>query len=101
MFLGTTVSHELLQLHEHVIGQMLNSGAEISPYFRAGTWVPHCTLAVGIERARMAAAFAACIEAFQPITVQLRELVGAEIGSADAPAAHRFALRDSWSQSPP
>jgi 2'-5' RNA ligase len=81
IFLAPTVSHALLQVHEDVLDRMLSLGAEVDPYFRAGQWVPHCTLAIGLPRAHLAAAFSACVEAFVPISVQLTQLVVVEIGS--------------------
>jgi 2'-5' RNA ligase len=93
VFLAPTPSHELLNLHEVVLERMLSMGAEISPYFRAGIWVPHCTLALGLQNERMAAAMAACVEAFQPISVQLSELGGVEIGTAQGAGGRSW----SWS----
>jgi 2'-5' RNA ligase len=81
IFLAPTPSHELLNLHEVVLERMLSLGAEISPYFGAGAWVPHCTLALGVQNDRMNDALAGCLEAFQPISVQLTALAGVEIGS--------------------
>jgi 2'-5' RNA ligase len=81
IFLAPTASQALLHLEEHVLDHLGTFGAEVSPYFRAGSWVPHCTLAIGIQRDHMAAAFGVCFEAFHPISGQLIQLALAEIST--------------------
>ncbi|MEV2267878.1 2'-5' RNA ligase family protein [Nonomuraea africana] len=50
LFLGATVTHELLTFHNRVHAALANQSIKHWPCYLPGNWVPHCTLAVGLKR---------------------------------------------------
>ena len=49
IFLGSTVTNDLLGLHAQVHESMTQIGLNPDPYYLPGRWMPHCTLALEIE----------------------------------------------------
>lgn len=81
LFLGVTVTAELLTLHAQEYQAANNqavtdqtavkqtvTGQAVGwwPLYRPGHWVPHCTLATGLDREQRAAAFRA-LHGYQPV----------------------------------
>ena len=66
LFLGATVTIELLTLHRRVHAALTDPPIARRPYYLPGNWVPHCTLAQGLssdERARAVE----LLDAFEPV----------------------------------
>jgi 2'-5' RNA ligase len=67
LFLTVPVTTELLALHADVHAALTGQPVEHWPYYLPGNWVPHCTLAEGLDKAQASAAFG-LIYGYEPIT---------------------------------
>lgn len=66
LFLGAVVSAPLLALHAGVCRRLHEQWAHYVP----GSWVPHCTLAMGLTPAQLSAA-AGVLAGFRPIAARV------------------------------
>jgi 2'-5' RNA ligase len=66
LFLGVVVTAELLAFHAEVHAALAGQRVAHWPYYQPGNWVPHCTLAEGLDRAEAAAAFG-LLHGYEPI----------------------------------
>jgi 2'-5' RNA ligase len=82
IFLAPTTSRALIDLQLEVVRGLLDIGAEVEPYWLAGQWVPHCTLATGIPRGLVSTAVGRVYAALQPISARLTRLSLVEIDSS-------------------
>jgi 2'-5' RNA ligase len=57
LFLGVQVTADLLAFHAGVHAALDGQGGQQWPYYLPGSWIPHCTLAEGLDRAEAARAF--------------------------------------------
>jgi 2'-5' RNA ligase len=67
LFLGATVSADLLAFHADVHAALAGQPVEHRPYYLPGNWVPHCTLAECLDEAEAAKALGLLL-GYQPIT---------------------------------
>jgi 2'-5' RNA ligase len=86
LFLAPAANRDLLDLEVRVLDRLARFDTEITPYFRAGAWVPHCTLAVGLQPEQMASAMLACLQAFTLISGKFVQLAAVEIGTGQPSA---------------
>jgi 2'-5' RNA ligase superfamily len=70
LFLATVVTADLLTLHTRVHQALSGQPVTHWPYYLPGRWVPHCTLAQGLGRDEIAAAFRV-LHGYQPIAAQV------------------------------
>ena len=66
LFLGVSVTAGLLDLHARAHAALAGQTAGRWPYYLPGYWVPHCTLAQGLDAESTAAAFR-LLHGFGPI----------------------------------
>lgn len=66
LFLGVAVTAGLLDLHARTHAALAGQTAGLWPHYRPGYWVPHCTLAQGLDAEGTAAAFR-LLHGFSPI----------------------------------
>jgi 2'-5' RNA ligase len=75
IFLAPTISRRLVELQLQMLSHLQEPGeVEIEPYWLPGQWMPHCTLATGIPRERMATALGLVYEVLRPISASLTRL---------------------------
>jgi 2'-5' RNA ligase superfamily len=67
LFLGVTVTAQLVAFHGEVHAALAGQPGEHWPYYLPGRRVPHCTLAEGLDEAQAAKAFALLLR-YEPIT---------------------------------
>lgn len=67
LFLGVQASADLLVFHAEVHAALAGEQVEHWPYYLPGNWVPHCTLAEGLNKAQAARAFGV-LYGYEPIT---------------------------------
>ena len=67
LFLGVTVTADLLAFHGGVHAALAGQPAGHWPQYLPGRWVPHCTLAEGLDKAGAAMAFG-LLYGYEPIT---------------------------------
>jgi 2'-5' RNA ligase len=68
LFLGVTVTAELLAFHAEVHAALAGQPIEHWRYYQPGTWTPHCTLAEGLSRVEAPKAFG-LLFGYKPIAV--------------------------------
>lgn len=67
LFLGVPVTADLLAFHADVRATLAGQAVEHWPYYLPGNWVPHCTLAEGLDKAQAGQAFGV-LYGYEPIT---------------------------------
>jgi 2'-5' RNA ligase len=67
LFLGVAVTADLLAFHREVHAALGGQAVQHWPHYLPGNWVPHCTLAEGLDKATAAHAFG-LLYGYEPIT---------------------------------
>jgi len=67
LFLGVTVTADLLAFHAGMHAALAGQPVEHWPYYLPGNWVPHCTLAEGLDKMQAARA-SGLLLGYEPIT---------------------------------
>jgi 2'-5' RNA ligase len=67
LWLGVTVTEELLAHHRAVHERLAAAGIEVWEHYRPGRWVPHCTVSLRVPNPQMAQAVRRCLEML-PVT---------------------------------
>ncbi|MBO3740508.1 2'-5' RNA ligase family protein [Actinoplanes flavus] len=62
LWLGVTMTEELLSHHRAVHDRLSAAGVEIWDHYRPGRWVPHCTISLRVPNPVMAPAVRRCLE---------------------------------------
>ena len=62
LWLGVTVTEDLLAHHRAVHERLAAAGVEVWEHYRPGRWVPHCTVSLRVPNALMAQAVRRCLE---------------------------------------
>ncbi|WP_199516909.1 2'-5' RNA ligase family protein [Nucisporomicrobium flavum] len=75
LWLGVTVTEELLAHHRAVHDRLAAAGVEVWDHYRPGRWVPHCTVSMRVPNPVMGAAVRRCLEIL-PVRAQV---VGAAV----------------------
>ena len=82
LMLAAVVDTELLAVHSAVHDILAGKVKQPSAYYLPGSWVPHCTLAQGIEPAQTAAGFAA-VHPVAPIHAEVTEVAVVDTRTGD------------------
>lgn len=83
LMLAAVVDTELLAVHSAVHDVLAKKVKQPSAYYLPGSWVPHCTLAQGMEPERVAAGFAA-LYPVEPIKARVTEIAVVDTHTGDA-----------------
>jgi len=83
LMLAAVVDTELLAVHSAVHDVLAKKVKQPSAYYLPGSWVPHCTLAQGMEPAQMTAGFAA-LYPVEPIKARVTEIALVDSHTGDA-----------------
>ncbi|GAA4933059.1 2'-5' RNA ligase family protein [Actinoplanes utahensis] len=62
LWLGVTMTPELLSHHQAVHERLTAGGVEVWEHYRPGRWVPHCTISLRVPNPVMAPAIRRCLE---------------------------------------
>ena len=71
LFLAPVPTIRLLELHRRLHERLLARGLENDPLYDPGSWVPHCTLEMGLSGSQLASAFDSCWRSFTPTSGEL------------------------------
>jgi 2'-5' RNA ligase len=71
LVLAVASAPELVALHERVSAGLAAAGVDVWPH-RPGTWLPHCTLSMGVPANALDEALAACLASPLPARARLR-----------------------------
>lgn len=74
VFLGVTVTTDLLELHTGFHRAFAGYADRLRPYYAVGNWVPHCTLSSGVSVDDSAAILPICWPIPLPLQVQVEEI---------------------------
>src|SRR3954454_13091837 len=72
LVLAVAPAPELVALHARVSTALATAGVDVWPHYRPGTWLPHCTLSMGVPTEVGAGALAACLTSPVPVRARLR-----------------------------
>jgi len=70
LILGVQVTAELLAFHADAHAALAGQPIRHWAYYLPGNWIPHCTLAEGLDRSEAGRAFG-LLAGYQPITAQV------------------------------
>jgi hypothetical protein len=70
LFLGVQVTAELLAFHAGVHAALAGQPIRHWAYYQPGSWVPHCALAEGLDRAEAGKAFRLLAD-YRPVTAEV------------------------------
>ena len=79
VYLGVTVTEQLLNLHKAFHKIFKKYAKEQREYYTVGRWVPHCTLAFGLSEAQIVEAVAVCRRIVLPTSTEVREIGVVEV----------------------
>jgi hypothetical protein len=71
LVLAVAPASELVALHARVSAALSAAGVDVWPHYRPGTWLPHCTLSMGVPADVLADALAACLASPLPVLARL------------------------------
>src|SRR5262249_16379816 len=83
IFLGVTVTKELLGIHSKFYQKYPKWSDNIRSYYLPGNWVPHCTLAYGLNMKSIPEAIKICSNQALPIIGKLNEIALVEVPSGE------------------
>jgi 2'-5' RNA ligase len=72
LVLAVAPAPALVALHARVSAALAAAGVDVWPHYRPGTWLPHCTLSMGVPPGALADALAACLASPVPVRARLR-----------------------------
>jgi 2'-5' RNA ligase len=72
LVLAVAPAPQLVALHERVSATLAAAGVDIWPHYRPGTWLPHCSLSMGVPADALAEALSACLASPLPLRARLR-----------------------------
>ncbi|MYB00302.1 2'-5' RNA ligase family protein [Candidatus Poribacteria bacterium] len=74
VFLGVTVTEQLLSVHAGFHKIFKKYAREQREYYTVGQWVPHCTLAFGLSEVQIVEAVTLCRQIDLPISAEVKEI---------------------------
>ena len=72
LVLAVAPAPELIALQARVSAALAAAEVDVWPHYRPGTWLPHCTLSMGVPTEMVADALAACLASPMPVRARLR-----------------------------
>ena len=79
IYLGATVTDQLLDIHERFHKIFKKYAQEQREYYTVGRWVPHCTLAFGLSEDQIAEAITVCRQIDLPVSTEVKEIGVVEV----------------------
>ena len=92
VFLGVTVTEELLNIHTAFHEIFKKYAQEQREYYTVGRWVPHCTLAFGLSEHQIAEAVTICQQITLPISTEIKEIGLVEVSPTSCRLLYSFNL---------
>ena len=74
VYLGVTVTEQLLNLHTAFHKIFKKYAEEQREYYTVGRWVPHCTLAFGLSEHQIAETVTICRQIDLPVFTEVKEI---------------------------
>ena len=83
VFLGVTVTGQLLNVHRRFHKIFKKHAQEQREYYAVGKWTPHCTLAFGLSEHEIAETVKICRQIALPVSTEVTEIGLVEISLTD------------------
>ena len=95
VYLGATVTAELLNVHTAFHEIFKKHAKEQREYYTVGQWVPHCTLAFGLSEDQIAEAVTVCRQMDLPVSTEVKGIGVVEVSSTGCRTLSSFSLKTS------
>ena len=93
VFLGVTVTEQLLNVHARFHGIFKKHAQEQREYYTVGNWTPHCTLAFGLSEHEIAEAIKICRQFALPISTDIKEIGVVEVSPTSCQTLYSCSLK--------
>ena len=93
VFLGVTVTEELLRVHAAFHEIFKKHAEDQREYYTVGQWVPHCTLAFGLSEAQIVEAVTVCRRIVLPTSTEIKEIGVVEVSPTSCQTLFSCSLR--------
>lgn len=92
VYLGATVSAQLLKVHTAFHEIFKKYAKEQREYYTVGQWVPHCTLAFGLSEDKIIKAVSVCRQIDLPVSTEVTGIGLVEISTTGCRTLHVYDL---------
>lgn len=93
VYLGATVSAQLLKVHTAFHEIFKKYAKEQREYYTVGQWVPHCTLAFGLSEYQIAEAVTVCRQVDLPISTEVKGIGLVKVSATGCQTLASFSLK--------
>ena len=93
VYLGATVSAQLLKVHTAFHEVFKKYAKEQREYYTVGKWVPHCTLAFGLSEEQIAEAVTVCRQIDLPVSTEVTEIGVVEVSNTGCQMLSSFSFK--------
>ncbi len=93
VFLGVTVTEELLSVHAAFHKIFKKYAEDQREYYTVGRWVPHCTLAFGLSEHQVAETVTICQQIGLPTFTEVKEVGVVEVSPTSCQTLYAFNLK--------
>lgn len=93
VYLGTTVTEQLLNVHTAFYKIFKKYAKEQREYYTVGQWVPHCTLAFGLSEDQIAEAVTVCRQVDLPISTEVKGIGLVKVSATGCQTLAAFSLK--------
>lgn len=88
IFLGVTVTDQLLNIHRRFHKIFKKHAQEKREYYAVGRWTPHCTLAFGLSEEQIVEAVTICRQIALPILAKVKEIGVVKVSPTSCQTLH-------------
>ena len=88
VYLGATVTAQLLNVHTAFHEIFKKHAKEQREYYTVGQWVPHCTLAFGLSEHQITEAVTVCRQIELPVSTEIKGIGLVEVSATGCRALH-------------
>ena len=92
VFLGVTVTEQLLNVHTRFYEIFKKYAQEQREYYTIERWVPHCTLAFGLSEEQIVEAVTICRQITLPILAEVKEIGVVKVSPTSCQTLYLFNL---------
>ena len=93
VFLGVTVTEQLLNVHTRFHEIFKKYAQEQREYYTVGRWVPHCTLAFGLSEEQIVEAVTICRQITLPILAEVKEIGVVKVSPTSCQTLSSFSFK--------
>lgn len=98
IFLGVTVTDQLLNIHRRFHKIFKKHAQEQREYYAVGRWTPHCTLAFGLSEEQIVEAVTICRQITLPILAEVKEIGVVKVSPTSCQTLSSFSFKTTNSR---